>query len=178
MKYLGAVLAAGLTFLAIVAIGIFSFLPAANVSQPSAAEAVAVEPAVDIPVTGQAVSPAAVDVAEIETNLAQRKAIYRSQISQLDQLLHGRRQTYQAQIELLGGQVGTAQDQLDTLLNQERALQGQVSELEALRTERLAAYQAQVEQAHSQYSPRLADLQDQLAQVQIRLVEANTQLGR
>jgi hypothetical protein len=167
MKYLGPILAGGLTLIIVVVVAIFSFLPAAqpapvSVAQPQAAN-----------VAPPTLSPAVTNAASVE-----RAAAYQNQIQQLNQAYQQRQAAYQGQIQEMANQINTAQGQLSQLKAQEQDLTPQVSQIEAARAERLKTYQAQLEQAKNQYSAQLAQLQAQLNEAQNKLAQANAQLGR
>ncbi len=167
MKYLGPILAGGLTLMIVVVVGIFSFLPTipstpVSVAQPQAAN---VAPPTSMPVVSNAAS-------------AEREAAYQSQIQQLTLAYQQRQAAYQGQIQEMANQVNAAQGQLSQLKAQEQTLPPQLTQLEAARAERLKAYQAQLAQAQKQYSDQLAQLQAQLNEAQSKLAQSNAQLGR
>ena len=174
MKHLGVLLASGLTLLIILMIGIFSFLP----PQSAGSQVTAAETVVTVPTSQPVILPAALDMSQVEANLAQREAIYQGQITQLDQALQTRQTSYQLQIQTLSSQVETLQNQLNDLQTQEQNLLAQLAELETGRAERLAIYQTQLEQARNQYNQRYAEMQAQLNEAQTRLAEVNAQLGQ
>jgi septal ring factor EnvC (AmiA/AmiB activator) len=167
MKYLGPILAGGLTLIIVVVVGIFSFLPAVqsapvSVVQPQAAT---IAPPTLIPVAVNGAS-------------AEREVAYQSQIQQLTLAYQQRQAAYQGQIQEIANQINAAQGQLSQLKAQEQALPPQLTQLEAVRAERLKVYQAQLEQVKNQYSDQLAQLQAQLNEAQSKLAQANAQLGR
>lgn len=161
LKHLGILLAGGITFIIVFAVGIFSFLPQ---EQPP-------QPAVVVPAT-----PPNAD--QLEASLSKREATYQAQITQSGQTLQERQTTYQAQLEELNTQIMAAQQQLNQLKAQEQNLLGQAAQLETSRAERLTTYQSQLEQVQNQYQERFIQWQNQLAEAQTRLNEANAQLGR
>jgi chromosome segregation ATPase len=167
MKYLGAILAGGLTLIIVVVVGIFSFLPAA----PAASTGVTPPQAANVALpTLMAVAP---NVAS-----AEREAAYQGQIQQLTQAYQQRQAAYQSQIEEVANQVNAAQDQLSQLKAQEQTLPPQLTQLEGTRAERLKVYQAQLDQSKNQYSAQLSQLQAQFNEAQNKLAQANAQLGR
>lgn len=173
MKYLGPLLAGGLTLLIVIGVGIFSFLPAehstpATVEQPTVVEAPMEQPAV----------PPSHDRAQLEAIMAERESVYQAQITQLDQALQERQVTYQDQIQDLTTQITALQSQLNELNSQEQNLLAQVAQLETTRSERLAIYQSQLQQAQDQYKARYAQLQAQFNEAQLQLAQANAELGR
>jgi hypothetical protein len=168
MKYLGPILAGGLTLIIVVVVGIFSFLPTA----PSAPVSVA-QPQAAAPIAPPTLMPVAANAASVE-----REAAYQSQIQQLTLAYQQRQAAYQGQIQEMANQVNAAQGQLNQLKTQEQALPPQLTQLEAARAERLKVYQAQLAQAQKQYSDQLAQLQAQLNEAQSKLAQANAQLGR
>lgn len=169
MKTLGTLLAGALTLLILVAVGAFMFMPADTGAE-----------AADIVVAGTPtlVPPAAPAPPSIEAELARREETYQAQMAQLDQTLQERHTAYQSQIQQIGGQLATAQHQLDQLQVQAEAFAQQAAQLEATRAERLGLYQTQLEQARRQYETRFAEIQQAIGQVQGQLAEANAQLGR
>ena len=178
MKYLGPLLAGGVTLIIVVVIGIFSFLPRETPAQPIEVQSSASEARVDAPVSGEMVTPAHLDSSQLEQNFAQREATYQAQLARLDQALKERQSIYQNQIQQLNTQVAAVEQTHAELKAQEQSLLAQVAELETTRAERLLVYQAQFQEARDQYSARLAELQTRLGQTQGQLAEAKTQLGR
>ena len=71
-----------------------------------------------------------------------------------------------------------SQAQVHLLANQEQALQQQAVQLQSVRTQRQTEYQRQLDAARAQYAERAATIDAQIAEVQARLAEANTLLGR
>jgi DNA repair exonuclease SbcCD ATPase subunit len=177
MRHLGATLAGGLTFVIVLLVGIFSFLPAQEATQSTEAQPAASIPSGAQSAAVQFVTPPVMDTAVVEADLARREAIYQSQIAQLDQALQERQGTYQTQIQSLNTQVTTVQNELEELNAVEQSLLAQIAELETARAERLATYQSQLEQAKAQYNARFAEMQSMLNEIQTKLAEANTQLG-
>lgn len=158
MKYLGPLLAGGLTLAIVVVVGIFSFIPAAATPAQPAQPVEPSKPA------GQIVI-APVDTAEFEAKMAEREAVYQSQLETLNQALQERQTAYQSQIQELTGQVTATQNQLAELKAQEETLPAQITQLEQTRTERQATYQAQLQQFQGQYNDRLTQWQSQLSEV-------------
>jgi len=175
MKYMGPLLAGLLTLTIVLVVGIYSFLPAQPALDTPPAT---VDTPVQAPGARQTIAPQPVDMAQIESTMAQRQAIYQEQIGQLDQALQQRQTVYQTQIQELTGQMTTINQQLEEMAQQTQTLQAQIDQLETTRTERLAVYQTQLQQAQSQYTSRQTELQTQLQTVQSQLAEANAQLGR
>lgn len=165
MKYLGPLLAGGLTLVIVLIIGVFSFWPAE--------QAVTADP----PPTQQIVV-SIVETTELEAAMAEREAVYQAQIEELSRALQERQATYQTQIQELTTQIAAAQNQLNELKIQEQNLPSQITQLEVTRAERLAVYQSQLQQVQEQYNNRLTQLQVQLNEAQARLAEANAQLGQ
>jgi multidrug efflux pump subunit AcrA (membrane-fusion protein) len=166
MKNLAPLIAGGLTLLVVLAIGVFSFLPAQPTETPTT------EPA-----AGPIVIPA-VDTTPIVNTITEREAVYQNQIQELDQALQARQSTYASQTQTLNSQILAAQNQLAQLKTQDENLAGQISQLEATRNERLGTYQSQLTQLNTQYNERLPQLQNQLAEAQAKLAEVNAQLGQ
>lgn len=164
MKNLGPLLAGGLTLLIVLAVGVFSFLPA----QPAPAAESA---------TGPIVVPAA-DTGQLEAAMAERENVYQGQLQQLEQTYQDRQAMYQSQIQTLNSQITAAQNQLDDLTAQEATLSLQVAQFEQSRTERLNTYQAQLNELNPQYADRLSQLQAQINEAQAKLAEVNAQLGQ
>ena len=177
MKHLGVWLAGGVTFLLVLAIGIFSFLPTEPATQPTQKKTSIVDTPFVLATSDQVVMPT-VDTSQVEATLAQREGVYQEQIAQLDQTLQERQLIYQNQIQDLAVQITNAQNRVDQLIEQEQELQAQISQLEAARAERLTVYQSQLQQAQDQYNARYTQLQAQLNEIQSKLAEANAQLGR
>jgi hypothetical protein len=171
MKHLGPLLAGGLTVAVVLVIGIFSFLPAEPSSQVDQTTIVGSGPAGQIVV-------APVDTSQLETAIAEREAGYLAQIDELNRALQERQALYQSQIQALNDQITTSQDQVAQLQAQERILLARITQLENSRAERQATYQAQLTQLQNQYNERVTQLQAQLSEAQLRLAEANAQLGR
>jgi chromosome segregation ATPase len=178
MKYLGPLLAGGLTLIIVVVIGIFSFLPRETPAQPMDGQSSASEVMADAPVSEEMVRPALSDSSQLEQEFARRETTYQAQLTRLDQALKERQTAYQDQIQQVGAQVVAVEQTRDELKAQEQILLAQVAELETTRAERLSVYQAQVQQARDQYGPRLAELQTRLGQTQVDLAEARAQLGQ
>jgi septal ring factor EnvC (AmiA/AmiB activator) len=168
MKNLGPLLAGGLTLVLVLLVGLFSFLPAQSIGQAETASAAQ---------TGPIVVPA-VDATQVEANLTEREAVYQTQIQELDQAWQQRQTTYQSQIQTLNSQITATQNQLTELKAQEQNLSTQIIQLENARAERLATYQTELEKLNNQYSGRLAQLQVQLNEAQVKLAEVNAQLGQ
>lgn len=175
MKYVGALIVSGFTLAVVVAVGVFSFLPPAEPTQPQQDQVTAPETAVE---AQQVTVPVVPDTSQLEATVAQREARYQEQIAKLNQTLQERQSTYQSQIQQLNAQIPPAQSQLTELKAQEQSLLAQVAELETTRAERLAVYQTQLQQAQNQFNSRYTQLQEQLTELQNRLAEANVQLGR
>lgn len=174
MKYFGALLASLVTALILIAVGIFSFLPADELPpvEAAAAESAGTESTVSLPV------PPPIDMAAVETTLAQRDTVYQGQLGELEQSLQERQTTYQTQIQQVSAQVAATQGRLTELQALETELTAQVAQYDAARRERLATYQTQLAQLQAQYQARFAELEQALTQAQSRLAEANAQLGR
>jgi chromosome segregation ATPase len=168
MKNLGPLLAGGLTLVLILLVGLFSFLPTQSIGQAETASTAQVGPIV-VP---------AVDTTQVEANLTEREAVYQTQIQELDQAWQQRQTTYQPQIQTLNSQITATQNQLTELKAQEQNLSIQITQLENTRAERLATYQTELEKLNNQYSGRLAQLQAQLNEAQVKLAEVNAQLGQ
>ncbi len=173
MKYLGPVVAVGLMVVIVMVVGIYSFLPAVGAAQPSTAAPATLA----APVVVEAAAPT-IDMTQIEQQMAEREAVYQSQIQQLDQALAERQGTYPAQIQQLSQQIAAAQAQLDELNGQEQTLLIQLAELERTRSERLTTYQFQLDSAQAQYIPRFAEMEQQFNEVIALLNETNAKLGR
>ena len=168
MRYLGPILAVGITAIIILTVAVFSFLPNRSTSSP-------VTPTPSLLV--QEVLPT-VPAAQIEAEMLRREATYQAQITQLEQAFKERQTTYQQQIQTLTEQVNATQPQVNELKRQEETLGAQVIELQANRNERLAQYQQQLQQAQAQYSTRLSELQTMIDDLRVKLAQANAQLGR
>ena len=169
MKYLGPLLAGGLTIAVVLVVGIFSFLPAGSLTQVE-------QPTNSEPARQIVVAP--VDTSQLEAAVAEREAVYLAQIDELNRVLQERQNIYQTQIQELSNQITTTPEQLGQLQAQERILPARITQLETTRSERQATYQEQLAQLQNQYNERIAQLQAQLSEAQIRLAEANAQLGR
>lgn len=169
MKYVGTLLAAVLTLTVVATVAVFSFLP----SQPES-EAAKAGGAPLVTVS----APVTVEPPHTEAELTQREATYQKQVAQLEQTLQARQAAYQTQMRQVGEQVAATQNQLNQLQTQAEALSRQVAELETLRVDRLAAYQSELANAQELYDGRFAEIQQAIAEVQSRLAEANTNLGR
>ena len=171
MKHLGPILAGGLTIAVVLVVGIFSFLPAESSPQVDQATNVGPGP------TGQIVV-ASVDTSQLEIAIAEREGVYLGQIDELNRTLQERQALYQTQMQTLNDQITATQDQVAQVQAQERILPARITQLENSRAERQATYQAQLAQLQNQYNERIAQLQAQLNEAQLRLAEANAQLGR
>ncbi|MCB0212811.1 MAG: hypothetical protein KDJ52_25940 [Anaerolineae bacterium] len=169
MKYLGTVLAIGLTLLIVIAVGMFSFLPAE-------AEPASVEDVTESLATPSL--PTAVEPASLEADLTTRETLYQAQITQLDQTLQERQAVYQGQIQEMSNQLVTAQSQLSQLQDQADTLSQQTNELKTLHDNRIATYQDELGKAQALYATRFTEIQQAIADAQARLAEANARLGR
>ena len=173
MRHLGLILAVGLTVIFVFILGVFSFFPVQSPSVPAVATPPPVTEAQSFPAP-----PPVPDVAQIESELLQREAVYLAQIAQLEDVFEERQTTYEQQTRTLTEQVGIAQQQLNDLQRQEQTLQAQVMELQTSRNERVAQYENQLQQVQTQYSARFEELQAMIDDMSLRLAEANAQLGR
>ena len=146
MKYVGPLLAGGLTLTIVLLVGVFSFLPAKLPAQPAAEQAAAV----DMNSPAQIViSPG--DTSQFEAMISEREATYQTQMAELNLALQERQTTYQTQIQDLSVQITTAQNQLAELKAQEQNLPAQLTELKNTRAERQSLYQTQLQQLQNQY---------------------------
>jgi septal ring factor EnvC (AmiA/AmiB activator) len=163
MKHLGPILAGGLSLIIVLIVGIFSFLPT-TATQPAAANSAP-------PAVSEQIVISAVSNPEIETAMAEREAVYLSQIETLNQTFQERQTVYQAQIEQLSAQITVTQSQLTELQAQQQDLPAQISQLETARAERQGVYQTQIQELQNQYADRLGQLQTQVNQAQAQLAE-------
>ncbi|MCB0191285.1 MAG: hypothetical protein KDJ65_05020 [Anaerolineae bacterium] len=169
MKYLGTILAVGLTMFVIVTVGVFSFLP--TEAEPAAAESIP-EP---LPVPSL---PASFEPNRLKTELTGRETLYQTQIADLDQTLQERQSIYHHQIQDMSSQLATAQNQLSQLQAQAETLSQQTHELQTLHDSRVATYQDELTKAQTVYATRFTEIQQAIADAQARLAEANARLGR
>jgi|GEM_PF-2307141 len=173
VKYVGTLIISGFTLAVVVAVGVFSFLPPAQIQHSQVTS-----PKAAVQVQQVNNGPAIPDTSQLEATVTEREAAYHEQIAKLNQTLQERQSIYQSQIQQLNTQISPAEGQLAELKAQEQSLLAQVAELETTRTERQAVYQTQLQQAQNQFDSRYTQLQEQLTELQNRLAEANAQLGR
>lgn len=118
------------------------------------------------------------EAAALQAAFAQREAAYQEQLVQLNQAYAERQRLHQQQIDEMNRRLATVQQQVQAIRSQEEALRQQIAQLQSLRIERQAQYRSQVEQMRAEYASRAAAISAQLTDVQVRLAEANTMLGR
>lgn len=165
MKNAGVMMAVAATSLIVLAIGIFSFWPGADLeAQPDPAT-----------VTPLAVAP---DMPAVQAAFAAREALIQTQIQQLDQELAARESEYQARAAELSALIMTGEGQLAQLQDQETVLQEQVDQLLVTQSERAAVYDSQRQQAFYQYQVNIQQLQAQLDEATAKLADAQAQLGQ
>ena len=127
------------------------------------------------PVLAQELPPA---VTAMQAAFADREAAYQTQLAQLQQAFTEHQAIYQQQLAEMNQRQTQSQAQVQQLANQTQTAQAQIAQLQAVRAQRQAQYQSQLEAARTQYGERATVINNQLAEVQARLAEANAMLGR
>lgn len=168
MKNAGVIMAVAATAVVVLAVGIFSFLPAAD-SAAGAAPPTA-------PTIG--VAAASTDTGAVQAAFAAREALIQSQVEALDRELAGRQAEYEAQAAELSALIGAGEAQLARLQEQETAARGQLDALRVAQSERAALYNGRRAQAQTQYQAGIQQLTAQLDEARAKLAEATAQLGQ
>lgn len=166
MRHKGAIIAVAATALVVIAIAIFSLLPAAEADAATRTELPA------------PVAAPAHDLGAVQAAFAAREALILTQTQQLDGELVDRQTAYEARAAELGNLIATGDAQLVQLREREMALQAQVEELRAAQVGRGALYESRRGQAYGQYQATLQQLQVQLDVANAKLAEARVQLGQ
>jgi uncharacterized membrane protein YdfJ with MMPL/SSD domain len=169
MKNPGAVMAVGLTAVIVMAIGVLNVVLSARNTGPAVAEEAAAQ-------VGDAT--AVPDVAAVQAAYEARETLLALQNAQLDVELSERQKAYDSRVEELQALIGSGEEQLAQLEDQEAALQEQIDQLLLVQSERTAIYDSQRQQANAQYQVNIQQLQVQLDEGKSKLNEALARLGQ
>jgi chromosome segregation ATPase len=169
MKNPGAVMAVGLTAVIVMAIGVLNVVLSARNTGPAVAEEAAAQ-------VGDAA--AVPDVAAVQAAYEARETLLALQNAQLDVELSERQKAYDSRVEELQALIGSGEEQLAQLEDQEAALQEQIDQLLLVQSERTAIYDSQRQQANAQYQVNIQQLQVQLDEGKSKLHEALARLGQ
>lgn len=169
MKNIGTVVAVTLTAAIVLAIGVFSFLPAAESSAGA-------DPTAEAPVSAQ-LAPS-MDSGAIQAAFAAREMLIQSQIMALDLELASREADYNARADELAVTISAGDEQLALVQQREAELGQQLDELLAAQSSRATVYKTQRGQAYSQYQVSLQQLKAQRDEAAVKLAEAQARLGQ
>ena len=173
MKHIGTLIAVAVTAAIMLAIGVFSVLPAPESSAAPVGDGATADAAPAVQASASAADPGAIQAA-----FAAREALVQSQIMALDQELTAREADYAARADELATVIATGDAQLALLQQQEAELTQQLGDLLVAQADRTTVYETQRGQAYSQYQVNLQQLQAQLDEATLKLAEARARLGQ